>query len=86
VSAKPGTRLLIQATAQGAAIVDIGNHRIVVLTHAQSVLQFGGHTSNDNSSACRAPWGVAIDTSGQFFVSDTNNHRVQVLDANGVFL
>lgn len=32
------------------------------------------------------PWGVAVDTQGTIFVSDTWNGRVQVFNADGVFL
>jgi len=32
------------------------------------------------------PWGVAVTASGEIYVSDTWNHRVQRFDANGRFL
>ncbi|MHA1770421.1 MAG: 6-bladed beta-propeller [Candidatus Thorarchaeota archaeon] len=32
------------------------------------------------------PWGVAINSSGYVYVTDTGNHRVQVFDMNGNFV
>jgi len=34
----------------------------------------------------REPDDVAIDAQGRFFVTDTSNNRVQILDATGKFL
>ncbi len=34
----------------------------------------------------RAPNGIAIDTSGNIYVADTNNNRIQKFDANGTFI
>lgn len=34
----------------------------------------------------RAPKGVATDATGNLYVADSQNHRIQVFDANGVFL
>ncbi|MBI2223042.1 MAG: hypothetical protein HYU53_17775 [Acidobacteria bacterium] len=86
---KPGTRLLDPADETGRlAVVDNGNHRVVVLdAQLNFVTEFGGHTSDDNPPGTfEYPWGVAIDGQGRFFVSDPLNHRVQVFDAGGAFL
>ena len=89
VAVKPGTRLLDSTDTQGRlAIVDNGNHRVVVLdSQLTPVFAFGGHTSDDNPPGTfEYPWGITIDAQGRYFVSDPQNHRVQVFDAGGGLL
>ena len=89
VAVKPETRLLDPTDGAGRlAIVDNGNHRVVVLnSQLGPVLEFGGHTSDDNPPGTfEYPWGVAIDVQGLFYVSDPSNHRVQVFGQDGGFL
>lgn len=45
---------------------------------------FGGFGSADGKF--NDPWGIAVDSSGDIFVADTFNHRIQKFDENGNFL
>ncbi len=89
VAVKPGTALFDQGDSAGRiAIADNSNNRVVVLNSMlQPVLIFGGSGGVEDApeGTFEGPWGVAIDSQGWFFVSDSNNHRVQVFDAGGVF-
>lgn len=90
VALKPGTRLLDPSDTTGRlAIVDNGNHRVVVLNaQLQPVGSFGGHdpTNDGKVGTFEYPWGVAIDDQGQFYVADAQNHRVEVFDPAGNYL
>jgi sugar lactone lactonase YvrE len=46
--------------------------------------KWGGYGGGDGQFY--NPHGIALDASGFVYVADTNNHRVQKFDANGVFL
>jgi len=45
--------------------------------------QVSAGTSN---SQLNGPWGVAVNSSGFIFISDTSNHRVQVFDPFGTYV
>ena len=48
----------------------------------------GGGFSGDGGAAISAelklPYGVAVDTSGNFFIADSNNNRIRKVSANGI--
>ena len=80
-------------------VVDMGNHRIQKFDTSTNVLpqlltKWGGglgpgHASSPQAQEAgqlRSPWGVAIDGSGDVYVTDTGNHRVQKFDREGTFL
>lgn len=92
VALKPGTLLRQPANTAGrVAVVDTGNHRIVVLDSMLApIYAFGGHTLGGLSSPAgmfEYPWGIAIDPAGHYYVADSENRRVQVFqevtDAQG---
>jgi sugar lactone lactonase YvrE len=83
IAVKPGTHLQNASDAAGrVAVVDNGNHRVVVLNSMlQPIYAFGGHIAgetDDPAGSLEYPQGVAIDANGYFYVSDTDNSRVQV--------
>ena len=43
-------------------------------------------SGNGQFSIYTGPWDVAVDGSGNVYVADTGNHRIQKFDANGTFL
>ena len=43
-------------------------------------------TSGDGAGEIQNPEGIAIDSKGNIFVADTNNHRIQNFDNNGNFI
>src|SRR5213592_803022 len=45
-----------------------------------------GIKSGTGNGELRSPWGVATDGSGNVYVADSGNHRIQKFDANGTFL
>jgi tripartite motif-containing protein 71 len=49
-----------------------------------TVTEFGGHGTADG--LFDAPSGIALDDSGNVYVSDTGNQRIQKFTANGVFI
>ncbi|MBI5106617.1 MAG: hypothetical protein HZB46_16805, partial [Solirubrobacterales bacterium] len=76
------------------AIADTGDHRIEVLDAAGAYVAQFGYVSQSSGFAApasgdgqfRAPEGVAIDgASGDVWVADTQNDRVQLLSADGTF-
>jgi hypothetical protein len=75
------------ATADPAgrvAVVDNGNHRIVVLnSKLVPIYAFGGNnggTVDSPAGLMEYPWGVAIDAAGRYYVADSNNSRIQVFE------
>lgn len=72
-------------------LADTGNSRIVKLDPAgNQVAAWGSRTPDGQTPPAPGtflePWGVAVDASGNVFVADTWNHRVQKFDPNGKFL
>ena len=72
-------------------VVDSGNHRVQVFQVAAGppvsvtyLSQFGSLGSGDGEFD--APVGIRLDASGNVWVADTGNHRVQVFDPDGAFL
>jgi DNA-binding beta-propeller fold protein YncE len=68
-------------TATGEVlVVDTKNHRVLSLCWASGSLRssvnaaFGGHGSD--AGQLNLPWGVAISSSGQIWVTDWGNHRL----------
>jgi hypothetical protein len=63
-------------------VVDEGNHRVQVydttltLAGYKTTLGITGSSGND-STRFNTPWDVAVDASGNIYVADGNNHRVQ---------
>ena len=62
------------------------NHRIQILNFdlSTSVLSFGKKGSGKGCFDC--PYSVAFDSTGNVYVADTLNHRIQVFTAEGKFL
>lgn len=73
-------------------VADTWNHRIQKLNaQGQPVLSWGRHaqvTVNDSSTfgAFYGPRSVVVSPTGDVYVADTGNDRVQVFDAEGTFL
>ena len=77
--------------AQGNLYVDDSdNARIQKFDSTGKFLLTWGSKSPDNTvgapSTFNQPWGIAVDKSGNVYVADTWNHRIQKFDANGKFL
>jgi len=74
------------ASASGrVAVVDNGNHRILVLnSKLQPLYDFGGHPSGPDAPAgsFEYPQGIAMDANGLFYIADTDNSRIQVFQEN----
>ncbi|MCK4787365.1 MAG: putative Ig domain-containing protein, partial [Desulfobacteraceae bacterium] len=71
-------------------IADIHNQRIrkvdintgIITTVAGDGSQgYNGDDIPATSASLERPWGVTIDTSGNIFIADTNNHRIRRVDA-----
>ncbi len=80
-------------------VVDMGNHRIQKFDTSSNVLpqlltKWGGGIGPGHASSAqaqeqgqfRSPWGVAVDESGDIFISDTGNQRIQKFDRDGNFI
>ena len=73
-------------------IADYSNHRIRKVDTNGVISTVAGTLTNgyvgDGGPATNArlyyPCGVALDTSGNLFIADSENHRVRKVDANGV--
>ncbi|TAK67724.1 MAG: 6-bladed beta-propeller [Dehalococcoidia bacterium] len=65
--------------------VTSGRHRVLVFDANEALLsQFGTEGAGDGEFSF--PNAVAVDRQGRIYVSDSNNRRVQVFDADGRFL
>jgi hypothetical protein len=78
-------------TAGNVFVADFGNHTIRKVTSAGVVTTLAGlagsHGSTDGTgSAARFyfPWSVSVDTAGNVFVADRNNHTVRKVTSAGV--
>ncbi|MEW6247515.1 MAG: 6-bladed beta-propeller [Nitrospirota bacterium] len=80
-------------------VVDMGNHRIQKFDTSTNVLpqlltKWGGSSEPGHASSpqaqeagqLRSPWGIAVDSQGDVYVTDTGNHRVQKFDREGNFV
>ncbi len=80
-------------------VVDMGNHRIQKFDTSTNVLpqlitKWGGSSEAGHASSpqaqeagqLRSPWGIAVDSQGDVYVTDTGNHRVQKFDRDGNFI
>jgi uncharacterized protein (TIGR03663 family) len=72
-------------------IADTGNSRIIHLDAKGNILTTWGSRTSDGQvpptpGTFIEPWGIALDSKGNVYVTDTWNHRVQKFDAQGNFL
>lgn len=82
----------VAADANGNVYVaDTSNHTIRKVTAAGVVTTLAGRagspgTQNGTGSAARfgSPWGVAVDTNGNVFVADYDNHTIRKVTPAGV--
>jgi hypothetical protein len=73
-------------------VADSGNNRIRMISPAGVATTvagtgtpgFSGDGGPATSAQLDAPWGVAVDSSGSVFISDSGNHRIRKIDAAGV--
>jgi sugar lactone lactonase YvrE len=73
-------------------IVDAGNHKIRRISSTGSICTIAGKGTagftGDGGQAQAAelswPHGVAVDNSGNIYITDMNNHRIRKVDVNGV--
>lgn len=61
-------------------VADTGNARVSVTTDQGAFLEKWG-SPGAGPGQYSTPWGVAVDRSGQVFVADSGNHRVQRTNA-----
>ncbi|MBS1830124.1 MAG: hypothetical protein JST93_32790 [Acidobacteria bacterium] len=73
-------------------VCDSGNHRIRKITADGVITTIAGNgglgASGDNGPALEAsignPWGIAVDSAGVIYFSDSSNHVIRRIDTNGV--
>ncbi len=66
-------------------VSDTNNHRLQLFDHFGNSEQIIGSMGNLPGQFLM-PTGIAFDESGNIYVSDTNNKRIQKLNSNGIFL
>jgi uncharacterized protein (TIGR03663 family) len=70
-------------------IADAGNHRVLHLTSKGKIIEEWGAGGEiiDNTVMAEGhfnqPWGLTVDDSGDVYVADTWNHRIQKFSAEG---
>jgi tripartite motif-containing protein 71 len=71
-------------------IVDTGNNRIKVFSNNGTfITEWGGYGGRADNGTLRFPRGIAVNSwsfSGDVYVADTGNNRIQVFSSNGTFL
>ncbi len=73
-------------------IADTGNHRVrrvgtdgVISTIAGTgIAGFGGDNGPALEAALNRPSGLAVDTEGRLYIADTRNHRLRMVNTDGV--
>ncbi len=65
-------------------VIDHRANRLFHMDAAGGVIKTIGGTGNQ-PSRFNDPWGVAVDATGNVYVADTFNHRIQKFDAEGNF-
>ena len=70
-------------------VADYDNHRIRKITSAGVVSTFAGstwgyHDATGTAAQFDSPVGVAVDSSGNVYVADENNHRIRKITSAGV--
>ncbi|MCV0411499.1 6-bladed beta-propeller [Nitrosarchaeum sp.] len=58
----------------------------VGLIYAEPVFDFNFGSSGTGNGQFKAPEDVALDASGNIYVADTNNNRIQKFDSSGTYL
>ena len=77
-------------TAGNVYVADYGNNRIRKVTAAGVVTTFAGSGTltyldgTGTNAGFKSPAGVAVDSSGNVYVADTNNNRIRKITAVGV--
>jgi len=66
-------------------LVDGVNNRIIVV-NSDGRWKFAFGSEGSGNGQFKIPLGIDISDSGQVFIADTGNHRIQVFDAGGKFL
>jgi tripartite motif-containing protein 71 len=82
--------LVLDATGN-VFVADSWNHRIQKLAPDGTFIAKWGANNGDGTQGSgnaefNAPYGLALDTAGNFYVADTNNHRIQKLAPDGSFI
>ena len=67
-------------------VVDNGSHRIQILNFDLSTSVFSFGREGSDKGCFNYPRSVACDSTGNVYVADTLNHRIQVFTAEGKFL
>ena len=67
-------------------IVDRKNHRIQILNFDLSTSVFSFGKKGSGKGCFDRPYSVACDSTGNVYVADSHNHRIQVFTAEGKFL
>ena len=67
-------------------VVDNENHRIQVLNYDLTFSKVLGRKYGSKNGEFVYPWGVTCDSTGNVYVADSGNNRIQVFTASGKFL
>lgn len=71
-------------------VADTSNHSIRKITPAGAVTTLAGSGSpgssdgSGSSASFSSPWGIAIDSAGNVFVADSQNHKIRKISSSGV--
>jgi sugar lactone lactonase YvrE len=71
-------------------VTDLGNQRIrkihrgtITTVAGNGAIGFCGDGGQATSACLSSPVGIAVDTGGNLFIADTNNHRIRQVDISG---
>jgi len=79
-------RKFVNISIASFAVISIVVAPIIVLAAPISVLQFGTAGTGNGQFATPAPMGVDVDSSGNIYVADAGNDRIQKFDSTGAYV
>ena len=75
---------LLIADFQNNRIRKVDVHGIISTVAGNGSFAYSGDGGAAVKAALKSPEGVALDTSGNLFIADSQNHRVRKVDTNGI--
>ncbi|MBI2384441.1 MAG: hypothetical protein HYV14_00350 [Elusimicrobia bacterium] len=83
--ADTGNHRVLKLSPAGQVMLDIGRRKIEGGDDQNKAERKVEFTAGAGPAEFKSPSGIAVDAAGNIYVSDTDNHRVQVFSSTGIF-